>query len=146
VRRPPQKLDRHVTTAPAERGTVAPDMAARGSAVSKIRGGGDVWVITLAGSGLPAATELHTELEDLLGAGARSVVVELADAPVDLTVVGVLLASLRRLSDADGQLVLVAQAGDDLRVAGDSLRLDEFFRVERSLPAALAASDEGPVR
>jgi anti-anti-sigma regulatory factor len=120
-------------------------MAASGSTVRKVRRDVDAWVITVAGSGLSAATELHTELEDALGAGARSVVVELADAaPVDLAVVGVLLASMRRLSDADGQLVLVAQPGDDLRIEGDALRLDEFFRVERSLPAAFAASAEAP--
>jgi anti-anti-sigma regulatory factor len=122
-------------------------MAAPGSAVSKVRSGVDAWVITLAGGGLHAATELHTELEDVLGAGARSVVVELADAaPVDLTIVGVLLASLRRLKDADGQLVLVARGEDDLRVAGDPMRLDDFFRIERSLPAAIAASGEPPAR
>ena len=87
------------------------------------------------------ATELHAELEDVLGAGARSVVVDLADAtPVDLTVVGVLLASLRRLNDADGQLVLVAPDDGELRVAHDALRLRDHFRVERTLPAAVAAS------
>jgi anti-anti-sigma regulatory factor len=119
-------------------------MAAPGSAVSKVRNGADAWVITLTGGGLPVATELHTELEDVLGSGARSVVVELAaDAPVDLTVVGVLLASLRRLNDADGRLVLLA-GGDGLRVAGNPMRLDEFFRVERTLPAAIAASGDGP--
>jgi anti-anti-sigma regulatory factor len=120
-------------------------MAAPGSAVSKVRNGVDAWVITLSGGGLPVATELHTELEDVLGSGARSVVVELAaDAPVDLTVVGVLLASRRRLNDADGQLVLLAPDDDGLRVAGDPMRLDDFFRVERTLPAAIAASGEGP--
>ena len=87
------------------------------------------------------ATELHAELEDVLNAGARSVVVDLADAtPVDLTVVGVLLASLRRLNDADGQLVLVAPDDGELRVAHDALRLRDHFRVERTLPAAVAAS------
>jgi anti-anti-sigma regulatory factor len=120
-------------------------MAAPGSAVSKVRNGVDAWVITLAGGGLPAATELHTELEDVLGSGARSVVVELAAAaPVDLTVVGVLLASRRRLNDADGQLVLVAAEDEGLRVAGGPMRLDDLFRVERTLPAAMAVSGDGP--
>jgi anti-anti-sigma regulatory factor len=122
-------------------------MAAPGSAVSKVRNGVDAWVITLAGAGLPVATELHAELEDVLGAGARSVVVDLADAtPVDLTVVGVLLASLRRLNDADGQLVLVAPDDGELRVAHDALRLRDHFRVERTLPAAVAASGAGGAR
>jgi anti-anti-sigma regulatory factor len=105
---------------------------------------GGVWVITLGeDAGLQAATELHTELEDAVSLGARRVVVELAGAsPVDSTVLGVLLAGLRRLDRAGAELVIVAARGLHTGSAVDSLRLDRFFRIEPTLREALSAFEQ----
>lgn len=67
-------------------------------------------------------------------------IVELArDAPVDPTLLGVLLAGLRRLQRADAELDLVAAHGLRTEAAVDALRLDRFFRIARSRSEALAA-------
>jgi anti-anti-sigma regulatory factor len=104
----------------------------------------DALVVSVSAGGLATATELYGELEEAVGAGERRVVVDLAAAPpLDLEVVGVLLASLRRLNDVDGSLVLLAPAGEPLAVTGDTVPLHDFFRVEHSLPAAIAATAVG---
>jgi anti-anti-sigma regulatory factor len=101
----------------------------------------DTVVVSLNGCGLDAATQLHGELEDALHAGRRRVVVDLAGtAPLDLTVVGVLLAGLRRLDDADGKLVLRASSSALPLGGHESILLSDYFRVEQSLPAAIAAT------
>jgi anti-anti-sigma regulatory factor len=98
-------------------------------------------VVRLNGGGLDTATALHGELEDALHAGRRRIVVELAGAaPLDLTVVGVLLAGLRRLDDADGKLVLLTPTAGVRLDGNESVLLGDFFRVEHSLPAAIAAT------
>jgi anti-anti-sigma regulatory factor len=100
----------------------------------------DALVLRLTGGGLEAATALHGELEDALGAGRRRVVVDVAlSHPLDLTVVGVLLAGLRRLDHADGKLVLLAPSSG-MRLEGESVGLHDYFRVEHSLSAAIAAT------
>ena len=115
-------------------------MALGGSAVRTAHQD-DALVVSVSGGGLQAATELHGELEDAVGAGRRRVVVDLAAAPpLDLDVVGVLLAGLRRLNDVDGRLVLLAPGGEPVAVTSDTVALHDFFRVERSLPAAIAAT------
>ena len=101
----------------------------------------DALVLSVSCGGLVAATVLHGELEDAVGAGERRVVVDLAAAPpLDHDVVGVLLAGLRRLNDVDGRLVLLAPGDEPLAVTSDAVHLQDFFRVERSLPAAIAAT------
>jgi anti-anti-sigma regulatory factor len=108
--------------------------------VSSDPGEEDALVLSLDDrAGLEAATELHTELEGAVVGGSRRVIVELArDAPVDPTMLGVLLAGLRRLQRADAELVLVAADGLRTETAVDALRLDRFFRIATSLPEALA--------
>ena len=101
----------------------------------------DALVVSVSGGGLAAATQLHGELEDAVGAGERRVVVDLAASPpLDLDVVGVLLAGLRRLNDVDGRLVLLAPEGEPVAVTSDVVSLHDFFRVERSLADAIAAT------
>jgi anti-anti-sigma regulatory factor len=109
--------------------------------VSSVPGDEDALLISLDHrAGLEVATELHTELESAVAGGSRRVIVELArDAPVDSTLLGVLLAGLRRLQRADAELVLVAEHGLSTKTAVDALRLDRFFRIERTLPEAVAA-------
>jgi anti-anti-sigma regulatory factor len=100
----------------------------------------DTVVVSLNGGGLDAATQLHGELEDAIHSGRRRVVVDLVGSgPLDLTVVGVLLAGLRRLDDAEGKLVLLASVGP-LLDGHESVLLGDYFRVEHSLPAAIAAT------
>jgi anti-anti-sigma regulatory factor len=101
----------------------------------------DTVVLSLNGRGLDVATQLHGELEDALQSGRRRVVVDLArSVPLDMTVVGVLLAGLRRLDDADGKLVLLAPPAGLPTDGHESVLLGDYFRVERSLPAAIAAT------
>lgn len=103
-------------------------------------------VVGLADGGLGVATALHLELEELAAAGTRRFVVDIGAAlPLDLTVVGVLLASLRRLHGAGGRLVLLAPE-DEALVSDDSIRLDTHFEVEATMPAALAAAVRGTDR
>jgi anti-anti-sigma regulatory factor len=104
----------------------------------------DALVVSFAGGGLAAATELHGELEDAVGSGERRVVVDLARAvPLDLTVFGVLLAGMRRLGEAHGRLVLLAPPAGAPLYSGEELPLERYFRVEHSLRAAIAATAEG---
>lgn len=109
--------------------------------VSSNPGEEDALVLSLDDrAGLEAATELHTELEGAVVGGSRRVIVEIArDAPVDPTLLGVLLAGLRRLQRADAELVLVAADGLRTEAAVDALLLDRFFRIARSRSEALAA-------
>jgi anti-sigma B factor antagonist len=98
-------------------------------------------VLSLVGGGLDAATALHGELEGAVGAGRRRVVVDLAQShAIDLTVLGVLLAGLRRLDDADGKLVLLAPASGLSFASGESVLLGDYFRVEHSLREAIEAT------
>jgi len=115
-------------------------MGVLGPAVSSARVD-DTVVVSLNGGGLDAATLLHGELEDALHSGRRRVVVDVVGSgPLDLTVVGVLLAGLRRLDDADGKLVLLAPAVGPALDGHASVLLGDYFRVEHSLPAAIAAT------
>lgn len=108
--------------------------------VSSVPGDDAALLISLDRAGLEVATELHTELEGAVAGGSRRVIVELApSAPVDPTLLGVLLAGLRRLERADAELVLLAEGGLRTESAVDALRLDRFFRIEQTLPAAVAA-------
>jgi anti-anti-sigma regulatory factor len=107
--------------------------------LSSVSSDAGTWVIRLGeDAGLRVATELHVELESVVDRQARRVIVELAGtSPVDSTVLGVLLAGLRRLERAGAELVLVASGGLSTGTAVDSLHLDRFFRIERSLAEAL---------
>jgi anti-anti-sigma regulatory factor len=109
--------------------------------LSSAKGDADVLVISLDDrAGIEAATELHTELEGAVAGGSRRVIVELPrDLPVDPTLLGVLLAGLRRLQRVGAELVLVAADGLRTESAVDALRLDRFFRIERSVADAVAA-------
>jgi anti-anti-sigma regulatory factor len=117
-------------------------VAALGSALSTARSD-ETLVVTLSRGGLAAATELHGELDDAVARGTRRVVVDLGGMPpLDLDVVGVLLASMRRLGEADGRLVLLAPDANALDVTGGTMLLADHFRVERSLTDAIAATRE----
>jgi anti-sigma B factor antagonist len=110
--------------------------------VSSATGSTDALVISLGDwAGIEAATELHTELEGAVAGGSRRVVVELPRGePVDATLLGVLLAGLRRLQRVDSELVLVAAEGLRTHTDMDALRLDRFFRIERSVADAVDSS------
>ena len=111
--------------------------------LSSVSGDADTCVIRLdENAGLQAAAELHTALAGAAGRGIPRVIVELAGAfPVDSTVLGVLLAGLRRFERAGAELVLVAARGLSTGTAVDSLRLDRFFHIERALDDALGDRD-----
>ena len=104
-------------------------------------------VVNLSRGGLAAATELQGELDDAVASGERRVVVDLGGLPpLDLDVVGVLLAGLRRLREADGRLVLLAPEAGPPDVSGGRMLLADHFRVERSLADAIAATERGASR
>src|SRR4051812_15715761 len=101
----------------------------------------DVVVLAAGGRGLEAAADLHGELQAAVGSGRQRVVVDLAGAwPLDLTLFGILLAGRRRLNDAGGELVLLAGSTELPRVDGAVDPLDVYFRVERTLDDAVAAT------
>jgi anti-anti-sigma regulatory factor len=117
-------------------------MSIPGSAITTVRADGAL-VVSVSRGGLAAATELHGELDDAVARGARRVVVDLgAMPPLDLDVVGVLLASVRRMKEADGSLVLLAPDANALDLTGGTMLLADHFRVERSLAEAIAATGE----
>jgi anti-sigma B factor antagonist len=106
--------------------------------ISSARTGTGGWIISLFGEvDLYTAPQLERELERAAADGCREVIVDLAGASfIDSTVLGVVLAAVRRLEAEGGSLVLVTDDRRILRVfelAGVAHR----FRFEPSLPQAL---------
>ena len=96
------------------------------------------YVVTITGEADAADVEsLSDELEEVLGEGASSLIVDLLEVPfIDSAVLGVLLRFSRRLRSGGGELVLVA---DDPRVLRtfEIAGLSAQFRFARSLTAAV---------
>jgi anti-sigma B factor antagonist len=71
--------------------------------------GGDAYVIALSGEvDLYTAPEFKQQLLDVIGKGAKEVVVDFSDTTfIDSTTLGVLVGGVKRLRTNDGQLSLV---------------------------------------
>ena len=70
---------------------------------------GDGYVISLAGEvDLYTAPEFKAQLLDVIGKGAKQVIVDFTDTTfIDSTTLGVLVGGVKRLRTADGELSLV---------------------------------------
>src|SRR4026209_2442563 len=71
--------------------------------------GGDAYIISLAGEvDLYTAPEFKQQLLDVIGKGAKNVIVDFSDTTfIDSTTLGVLVGGVKRLRTNDGQLSLV---------------------------------------
>jgi anti-sigma B factor antagonist len=69
----------------------------------------DVWVIALTGEvDLYTAPEFKQQLVDIIGQGAKHVIVDLTETTfIDSTTLGVLVGGVKRLRPSDGQLSIV---------------------------------------
>jgi anti-anti-sigma factor len=105
------------------------------------------YVVTITGEADAADVEsLSDELEEVLGEGASSLIVDLLEVPfIDSAVLGVLLRFSRRLRSGGGELVLVA---DDPRVLRtfEIAGLSAQFRFARTLTAAVEDAIQKTIR
>jgi anti-sigma B factor antagonist len=96
--------------------------------VTSSRIGADSYAVAVTGElDLHSAPQVQARLDDLLDAGARSVVVDLMGVSfIDSAGLGVLLSASKSLKTSGGELVLAA---DDRRI----LRVLEITGLERSI-------------
>jgi anti-sigma B factor antagonist len=99
---------------------------------------GDVYVIAVSGElDRSGAVRLRNELERIDHLGGRTIVVDLLSVPfIDSTALGVLVAAAKRVGQAKGRLILVADDPRTLRVFHVT-GLDRVFALERTLSAAI---------
>ena len=99
---------------------------------------GDVYVIAVSGElDRNAADPLRIELDRIDRLGGRTIVVDLLSVPfVASTALGVLAAAAKRVGDAEGTFILVA---DDPRILRElhGTGLDRVLALERTLSAAI---------
>jgi anti-sigma B factor antagonist len=100
----------------------------------------NAFVVTVAGEAdLYTAPDLERALEGVIGLGATTVVLDLADVTfIDSTTLGILLRYNARFSSRGGELVIVS---DDRRVLRtfEITGLDRMFRIEHRLADAAAS-------
>jgi len=96
------------------------------------------YVVTISGElDLHNAAKVDAELEELVDADARYVIVDLLEVPfLESTVLGILLRHVRRLRGQGGELTIVT---DDVRVLRvfEITGLQSRFSFERSLSGAI---------
>ena len=102
--------------------------------------GGDAFVITLSGEvDLHTAPVLEQALEGVLGLGATSVALDLADVSfIDSTTLGLLLRYQERFRACGGELLVVTADRRVLRTL-EVTGLDRVLKIERRLADAVAA-------
>jgi anti-sigma B factor antagonist len=102
--------------------------------------GGDAFVVTLSGEvDLHTAPALEHALEGVLGLGATSVALDLADVSfVDSTTLGILLRQHERFKARGGDLVIVTADRRVLRTL-EVTGLDRVLVIERRLADADAS-------
>ena len=103
--------------------------------------GVDEFVIGLTGDiDLYTAPELKSELNRLIDAGARRIVVDLTAATfIDSTTLGVLLGALKRFRPSGGELALVCSDPNIRRVFEITL-LDRVFAIFETREGAFPAT------
>jgi anti-sigma B factor antagonist len=106
--------------------------------------GDDAYVISLAGEvDLYTAPEFKQQLLEVIGQGAKSVVVDLTDTTfIDSTTLGVLVGGVKRLRTNDGQLSLVCSDRNIAKIF-EITGLDRVFTIHATRAEATAALGGG---
>ena len=101
--------------------------------------GGQSYVISLAGEvDLYTAPEFKQQLLEVIGEGAKEVVVDFSDTTfIDSTTLGVLVGGVKRLRTSDGQLSLVCDDRNITKIF-EITGLDKVFTIYPSRDEALA--------
>ena len=101
---------------------------------------GDAYVIALAGEvDLYTAPEFKQQLLDVIGKGAKSVVVDFSDTTfIDSTTLGVLVGGVKRLRTNDGQLSLVCSDRNITKIF-EITGLDRVFEIHATRDEAVAS-------
>jgi anti-sigma B factor antagonist len=107
---------------------------------------GTGYVISLAGEvDLYTAPEFKQQLLEVIGQGAKHVIVDFSDTTfIDSTTLGVLVGGVKRLRAADGQLLLVCSDRNITKIF-EITGLDRVFAIYPTRDEALAqvASPDG---
>lgn len=106
--------------------------------VTTARFGADAYVVALAGElDIGTSVRLETELDGLIGRGARRLVVDLLGVTFLGSVgLGLLTKAAKRTRASGGECVVVSDDPRILRVF-EITGLDRIFRIERSLMEAV---------
>jgi anti-sigma B factor antagonist len=98
------------------------------------------YVIALAGEvDLYTAPEFKQQLLDVIGKGAKDVVVDFSDTTfIDSTTLGVLVGGVKRLRSNDGQLTLVCSDRNITKIF-EITGLDRVFTIHGTRGEALSA-------
>jgi anti-sigma B factor antagonist len=105
--------------------------------------GDDGYVIALAGEvDLYTAPEFKQQLLDVIGGGAKHVVVDFSETTfIDSTTLGVLVGGVKRLRPAGGQLSIVCTDRNITKIF-EITGLDKVFQIYESREEALTGSSE----
>ncbi len=100
---------------------------------------GDAYAISLAGEvDLYTAPEFKQQLLDVIGRGAKDVVVDFSDTTfIDSTTLGVLVGGVKRLRQNDGQLTLVCSDRNITKIF-EITGLDRVFPIYGTRDEAVA--------
>jgi anti-sigma B factor antagonist len=100
---------------------------------------GDVYVVSLAGEvDLYTAPEFKTQLLDVIGKGAKTVLVDFTNTTfIDSTTLGVLVGGVKRLRTADGELALVCSDRNITKIF-EITGLDRVFTIYPTRSEAIA--------
>jgi anti-sigma B factor antagonist len=106
--------------------------------------GGDAYMISLVGEvDLYTAPEFKQQLLEVIGQGAKSVIVDLTDTTfIDSTTLGVLVGGVKRLRTNDGQLSLVCSDRNIAKIF-EITGLDRVFTIHATRDEATAALGGG---
>ena len=101
---------------------------------------GDAHVISLAGEvDLYTAPEFKAQLLDVIGRGAKHVIVDFTDTTfIDSTTLGVLVGGVKRLRTNDGELSLVCSDRNIAKIF-EITGLDRVFTIHPTREAAVGA-------
>jgi anti-sigma B factor antagonist len=107
------------------------------------KSGNDAYVIALAGEvDLYTAPEFKQELLDVIGGGAKEVVVDFSRTTfIDSTTLGVLVGGVKRLRPAGGRLSIVCSDRNITKIF-EITGLDRVFQIYESRDEALAGASE----
>jgi anti-sigma B factor antagonist len=110
--------------------------------------GDDVYVVSLSGEvDLYTAPEFKTQLLDVIGKGAKAVVVDFTDTTfIDSTTLGVLVGGVKRLRTNDGELSLACSDRNITKIF-EITGLDRVFTIYPTRAEAIEqiATASGPI-